>query len=91
MTDNELERLGVYIAESLIKKGLESSGVNWQADNDLDHLVGELARCMTLQGIYEEREEDEKCAMMKIMINEINDKLGIDISKNEEDDDGDEI
>jgi len=91
MTDNELGKLGVYIAESLIKISSEGSGINWQADNDLDHLVGELARCMTLQGMYLEREEYEKCAMMKIMINEINDKLGVDLSENEEDEDGDEI
>ena len=53
----------------------------------MDHLVGELARCMTLQNVYEEREEYEKCAIMKIRVNEINNKLGIDLK---EEDNGNE-
>ena len=49
----------------------------WETDNSLDHLVGELARCMTLQNAYLEREEYEKCALMKIRIQEIKQKLGM--------------
>ncbi len=36
----------------------------WYADRDDDHVVGELARLMTLMNIYEEREEYEKCHLI---------------------------
>jgi len=80
MTDKEIEKLGTYIAEVLIEKSI-SANDNWKADDEMDHLVGELARCMTLQNVYEEREEYEKCAVMKIRVTEINNKLGIDLKK----------
>ena len=78
MTDKQIEKLGTYIAEVLIEKSI-SANDNWKADDEMDHLVGELARCMTLQNVYEEREEYEKCAVMKIRVAEINNKLGIDL------------
>jgi hypothetical protein len=87
ITDKELKNLGGYIANSLIEKAIDQTGINWQVEDAMDHLVGELARCMTLCNIYEEREEYEKCAVMKLKIDEINDKLGIDLSHKEEDDD----
>ena len=77
ITNIELEKLGEYIANALITKALESQVDNWEVDNSLDHLVGELARCMTLQNAYLEREEYEKCALMKIRIREIKQKLGM--------------
>tara|TARA_R100001163_G_C5004818_1_gene152719 strand:- start:284 stop:547 length:264 start_codon:yes stop_codon:yes gene_type:complete len=80
MTDKQIEKLGTYIAEVLIEKSI-SANDNWKADDEMDHLVGELARCMTLQNVYEEREEYEKCAVMKIRVTEINNKLGIDLKK----------
>ena len=86
MTDKQIEKLGTYIAEVLIEKSI-SANDNWKADDEMDHLVGELARCMTLQNVYEEREEYEKCAVMKIRVTEINNKLGIDLK---EEDDGNE-
>ena len=86
MTDKEIEKLGTHIAEALIKKSI-SANDNWKADDEMDHLVGELARCMTLQNVYEEREEYEKCAVMKIRVTEINNKLGIDLK---EEDNGNE-
>jgi len=86
MTDKEIEKLGTYIAEVLIEKSI-SANDNWKAEDEMDHLVGELARCMTLQNVYEEREEYEKCAIMKIRVNEINNKLGIDLK---EEDNGNE-
>ena len=85
MTDREIKTLATYIADTLIKRSI-SANDNWKADDEIDHLVGELARCMTLQNVYEEREEYEKCAIMKIRVNEINKKLGIDL----EDGNGDE-
>jgi len=86
MTDEQIEKLGTYIAEVLIEKSI-SANDNWKADDEMDHLVGELARCMTLQNVYEEREEYEKCAVMKIRVTEINNKLGIDLK---EEDNGNE-
>ena len=80
ITDKQIEKLGTYIAEVLIEKSI-SANDNWKADDEMDHLVGELARCMTLQNVYEEREEYEKCAVMKIRVTEINNKLGIDLKK----------
>ena len=59
MTDKQIEKLGTYIAEVLIEKSI-SANDNWKADDEMDHLVGELARCMTLQNVYEEREKHEK-------------------------------
>tara|TARA_R110002072_G_scaffold148044_2_gene295503 strand:+ start:1786 stop:2064 length:279 start_codon:yes stop_codon:yes gene_type:complete len=89
MTDKEIKKLANHIAQALIDKAVESSGESWKTDNELDHLVGELARCMTLQNVYEEREEYEKCAIMKIRVTEINKKLGVDLI-NEEDENGNE-
>jgi len=78
LTDEELSKMAVYIADTLIERSI-SANDNWKADDEMDHLVGELARCMTLQNVYEEREEYEKCAVMKIRVTEINNKLGIDL------------
>ena len=77
ITDKELKKLGEYVASSLITKALESQIDDWNVNNNIDHLVGELARCMTLQNAYLDREEYEKCALMKIRIQEIKQKLGI--------------
>ena len=77
ITDKELQKIGSYVADSLITRALENQVDEWETDNSLDHLVGELARCMTLQNAYLEREEYEKCALMKIRIQEIKQKLGI--------------
>ena len=77
ITNKELKKLGEYIASSLITKALESQIDDWNVNNNIDHLVGELARCMTLQNAYLDREEYEKCALMKIRIQEIKQKLGI--------------
>ena len=84
MTDSELVKLATYIADALIKKATTADD-NWKADNDMDHLMGELARCMTLQNVYEEREEYEKCAIMKIRVDDINKKLGINLEDGNED------
>ena len=46
------------------------------------HQIGELARCVTLQNLYLDREEYEKCALMKIRIMDLSDKLGLPIDSN---------
>lgn len=78
MTDKDLQKLGSFVAKSLIELSQVTSQDDWIAEDELDHLVGELARCMTLHNIYMEREEYEKCAIMKLRIQEINEKLGFD-------------
>ena len=40
-----------------------------------DELVGELAKLMTMMNLYEQKEEYEKCAVIKKKIDEINRKL----------------
>ena len=77
MTDKEIKKLANEIASALITKALEAQIDDWEVNNNIDHLVGELARCMTLQNAYLDREEYEKCALMKIRIQEIKQKLGI--------------
>tara|TARA_Y100000593_G_C4133932_1_gene248777 strand:+ start:325 stop:606 length:282 start_codon:yes stop_codon:yes gene_type:complete len=76
--DENLKRLGKYIAEALIEQALETVGEDWIEKNMRDHSIGELARCVTLQNLYLDREEFEKCAIMKLRIQEIKSILKID-------------
>ena len=48
-------------------------------DKDYSDMIGELARCITLQNLYLDKEEYEKCAIMKIRIMELSEKLNIPI------------
>ena len=75
--DENLKRLGKFIAEELINKALETSGNEWIEENMRDNIIGELARCVTLQNLYLDREEYEKCAIMKLRIRELSDRLNI--------------
>ena len=88
MNDKQIKKLADEIANALIAKALQSQVDDWEVNNNIDHLVGELARCMTLQNAYLEREEYEKCALMKIRIRDIKHKLGMppDEEINNEDD-----
>lgn len=92
MNKNELKILGSFIAESLIERALQTVGDDWAAEDTRDHIVGELARCVTLQNIYLDREEYEKCAMMKLKIEALADRLDIDGDFDPNDmEEGDEI
>ena len=75
--DENLKRLGKYIAESLIELALETSKEDWLEINIKDHTIGELARCVTLNNLYLDREEYEKCAIMKLRIMDLTDSLNI--------------
>ena len=77
--DDNLKRLGKFIAEELIRLAKETDAEDWIEENMRDHTIGELARCVTLQNLYLDREEYEKCAIMKIRIMELTDKLNISI------------
>ena len=76
--DENLKRLGRFIAEELIRLAKETNNEDWIEENIKDHMVGELARCMTLQNLYLDREEYEKCAIMKLRILDIKSILKID-------------
>ena len=66
--EENLKTLARFIAEELVNLAKESSGEDWSATNIKDHQIGELARCVTLQNLYLDREEFEKCAIMKLRI-----------------------
>ena len=85
--DSNLKRLGRYIAEALINQALMTERDDWIETNIKDHAIGELARCMTLQNLYLDREEFEKCAIMKLRIQDIKYMLKMeDLDINLEDD-----
>ena len=90
--EENLKRLARFIAEELMNLAKETSSEDWSTTNIKDHQIGELARCVTLQNLYLDREEFEKCAIMKIRIMELCDKLGLPIDSNLTDlEDEDEI
>lgn len=77
INDKELDKLADLIADQLVKriygvqnpsedtKPFEGEDMIWYADRDDDHVIGELARLMTLMNLYQEREEYEKCHLLK--------------------------
>ena len=90
--EDNLKILARFIAEELINLAQETSGDDWTTTNIKDHQIGELARCVTLQNLYLDREEYEKCALMKIRIMDLSDKLGLPIDSSLTNfDDDDEI
>ena len=89
--EESLKRLAKFIAEELINLGKDTDREDWMETNIRDHIVGELARCVTLQNLYLDREEYEKCAIMKIRIMELSDRLGLPLDPNLTNLDEDEI
>tara|TARA_R100000700_G_C3090609_1_gene92151 strand:+ start:340 stop:633 length:294 start_codon:yes stop_codon:yes gene_type:complete len=79
INDENLKRLGKYIAESLFDLSRDTDREDWLEENMRDYAIGELARCVTLQNLYLDREEFEKCALMKIRIMELSDQLDLPI------------
>lgn len=75
-SEEQMNELVNKLADQLVKriygiqnpqeqtKPYEGEDMMWYADRDDDHVVGELARLMTLMGIYESREEYEKCHLI---------------------------
>ena len=92
--EENLKKLAKFIAEELIILGKETDREDWMETNIRDHTIGELARCVTLQNLYLDREEFEKCAIMKLRIIDLkamlNMKQDFDFT-NLEDEDEDEI
>ena len=75
--DENLKRLGKHIAEALINSSLRTTKDDWVESNIRDYTIGELARCVTLQNLYLDREEFEKCAVMKLKIRDLTERLNI--------------
>ena len=75
--DENLRRLGKYIADYLMESAKQTSGDDWIEENIRDFTIGELARCVTLNNLYLDREEYEKCAIMKLRIMDLTDSLNI--------------
>ena len=75
--EDNLKKLAKFIAEELISLAKETSGEDWTTTNIKDHQIGELARCVTLQNLYLDKEEYEKCAIMKLRIQELTDRLNM--------------
>ena len=80
--DENLKKLGKYIAESLFDLSRDTDREDWLEENMRDYTIGELARCVTLQNLYLDREEYEKCAIMKVRIMELSDKLNLPLDTN---------
>ena len=80
--DENLKRLGKYIAESLFDLSRDTDREDWLEENMRDYAIGELARRVTLQNLYLDREEYEKCALMKIRIMELSDRLDLPVDPN---------
>ena len=87
--DENLRRLGKYIAQELIDSARQTSVDDWIEENLRDFTIGELARCVTLNNLYLDREEYEKCAIMKLRIQDLTESLNIqeDFNPNIEEDD----
>ena len=75
--DENLRRLGKYIAQELIDSARQTSADDWIEENIRDFTIGELARCVTLNNLYLDREEYEKCAIMKLRIQDLTESLNI--------------
>ena len=73
--DENLKRLGKYIAEALIDQALMTERDDWIETNIKDHAIGELAKLMTQLDYHTDREEFEVCAEIKKEIDIVNDKL----------------
>lgn len=85
-----LKNLGNYIAKALIKLAKSEPLEKYEVGDSEDYFVGELARCLTLQNLYLDREEYEKCAIMKLRIIVLNKKLGLDFTGSMDEFDEDE-
>ena len=74
MTDEQIEQLAQRVAKLIINNLHEGLIADWQPDREED-LLAELARCMTLLNRALDREEYEKCEILKNKIKSIENKL----------------
>ena len=74
MTDEQIEQLAQRVAKLIIYNLHEGLIADWQPDREED-LLAELARCMTLLNRALDKEEYEKCEILKNKIRTIENKL----------------
>tara|TARA_R100000781_G_scaffold108771_1_gene73468 strand:+ start:395 stop:637 length:243 start_codon:yes stop_codon:yes gene_type:complete len=77
MTDNDINKLAKKIAELILEEfvaEIRDEPIIWVEDNEAE-MLAELARLMTLLSAYLEKEEYEKCAIIKNKINKLEQKL----------------
>ena len=78
MDDTTINKLVLLLADEMTKriygihKNQDRNDLTYYADKDEDHMIGELARLMTLMNLYEDREEYEKCAAVKKHLDKVN-------------------
>ena len=76
ITDEQINKMVDLLADKLVKRiyGTQEheSDMMWYADDEGDHMIGELARLMTLLNLYEDREEYEKCHLINKHITRVN-------------------
>ena len=86
MTDTELNKLAIKIVSRMVKlrsmedwfSHVSKSDISWDvAYTDLDmteeeDAVSEAAKLMTLLNLFQDKEEYEKCAIVKNRLDEIN-------------------
>ena len=78
MNDETLNKMVVMLADEMTKRiyGIHKEEAReemaFYADQEEDNCLGELARLMTLSALYEDREEYEKCAIIKKHIDKVN-------------------
>ena len=74
MTDEQIEQLAQRVAKLILNHLHEGLILDMQPDEEED-LLAELARCMTLFNRALDREEYEKCEILKNKIRTIENKL----------------
>ena len=74
MTNEQIEQLAQRVAKIILDQLHEGLILDMQPDDEED-LLAELARCMTLLNRALDREEYEKCEILKNKIRRIENKL----------------
>ena len=86
MTDEELNQLSIKIVSRMMNIQTMTEWYEHVASSDIaievmdkklslteeENAVGELAKYMTLMNLFEDKEEYEKCAVCKLMIDNVN-------------------
>ena len=89
MTDEELNQLSIKIVSRMMNIQTMTEWYEHVSSSDIaievmdkklnvteeENAVGDLAKYMTLMNLFEDKEEYEKCAVCKLMIDNINKTL----------------
>ena len=86
MTDEELNQLSIKIVSRMMNIQTMTEWYEHVASSDIavevmnkklnvteeENAIGDMAKYMTLMNLFEDKEEDEKCAVCKLKIDNIN-------------------